>query len=154
MEAFLSVDPLAPQPEPQLTGRSGQLAARRREALDDVLAVLARKSHRPRVVLYAATEPGEEAGPDLAACRSYVEGLGGWTVTAFHFDDCGRTVPLYERPGWKQVRASLSGGFARGVVTINRQAVALTDEPYDHLLTWLDSHRAFLDFPVRPGFDR
>jgi hypothetical protein len=150
---FLSEDPGEIPPGPAPASRAGQLTARRRETKDDVLGFLATKGRTPSVVLYAATEPGEDVGPDLAACNAYAVAQG-WKVTGHHFDDTGRTTPLVERTGWRQVRASISAAFAHGVITINRQALAMTDDAYAQVLGVLDGHRAFLDFPPVPGVSR
>lgn len=136
--------------DPENEGPAGGLADRRRVDMDRVLGALAAKGRRPKIVAYAAVERGEDPAPDLGACRKYAE-FHGWEITGWHFDDCGRTTALEDRAGWKKIRAAVGGGFAHGIVAVNRAAVALEMEPYDAVLDWLDVNGAFLGLVLSGG---
>ncbi|MFI7278497.1 hypothetical protein [Streptomyces sp. NPDC049879] len=123
--------------------RGGRLAAQRKELMDSVVARLTATGRQVKVIPYAVAEPGEDPGPDLALCRKYAEEQG-WTLAQPHFDETGRAAALEDRPAWRQVRALVSGGFARGVVAVNRATLTMADAPYEELLTWLTVHRSFL----------
>lgn len=126
-------------------GRAGQLAGRRREQMVRVLSQLRGRHRTVRVAVYARAEAGGDPGPALAATREYAENTG-WSIASWHFDEAARSVALDDLGGWKQAAAAVSGGFAHGVVTVDRNAVIKPGDldAYAGLLGWFERHGAFL----------
>lgn len=131
--------------EPLVDGRAGQLAGRRREQMVRVLAGLRGRHRTVRVAVYARTEAGGDPGRALAAAREHAENVG-WSVSCWHFDEASPRAAASTLDGWKQAAAAVSGGFAHGIVTVDRDAVAPGNDhdAYAALLGWFERHGAFL----------
>lgn len=151
-DTFLAPDdptawpPFTPAPEAKPGSRATRLAGLRREHMSEVLQRIAATCRPVRVAVYALADRGQDPGPDLAAVRQWVDERDGWAIASWHFDDTGPRVPLADRPGWQQARATVSGGFASGLVTVNRNALVLPSDHdgYEQLLDWFVRHAAFL----------
>ncbi|MFJ4623651.1 hypothetical protein [Streptomyces sp. NPDC088812] len=94
-----------------------------------------------KVVVYA-NAPGGDPSRSLSAAEAYALDCG-WHVVGRFVDVTTDTQP-WERQEWPKVLRKLRGGFAQGVVTDDRSAVSVTDEPYEQTLRWLFDHFSFV----------
>jgi hypothetical protein len=115
--------------------RLGQL---RRSAFD---AAITRHGAAFKVVLYANTTMGDPAH-SLAAAEAYAYECG-WHIVGRFVDVTANPQP-WAREEWPKVLRTLRGGFAQGVVTDDRSAVSVADEPYEQTLHWLFDHFSFV----------
>jgi hypothetical protein len=96
-----------------------------------------------KVVVYALVLHGEDPADILGVAEAYAL-QRGWRVIGRLSDESGRAQP-WEREGWRQALKTLRGGFGQGVVTVDRTAVSVADEPYEQTLHWLLDHFSFVE---------
>lgn len=95
-----------------------------------------------KVLLYAAVPTGEDPAPSLELAEAYaVE--HGWRVTDRLVDRVATPEP-WARQQWRCALKALRGGFAQGIVTVDRSAVSAADEPYEQTLHWMLDHFSFV----------
>ncbi|MGW0825213.1 hypothetical protein [Streptomyces sp. NPDC002845] len=121
-----------------------RLGRLRRAAMD---AAVRREGARYQVVVYAVVPAGDDPAAALELAEAYARERD-WCVIDRLVDEPGNSRP-WAREEWRRVLKALRGGFAQGVVTIDRSAVSLADEPYEQTLHWLLDHFSFVAH-VRP----
>jgi hypothetical protein len=120
--------------------QQARLRALRRSTVDGAIT---RKGAPYKVVVYALVPHGEDPADALAVAESYAL-QRGWRVIGRLSDESGHAQP-WNRAGWRQALKALRGGFGQGVVTIDRTAVSVADEPYEQTLHWLLDHFSFVE---------
>lgn len=95
-----------------------------------------------KVVLYATATAGEDPAPALMMAETYSQERG-WRVIGRFVDEATDTPP-WTREEWPKALRTLRGGFAQGLVTVDRSAVSPVDEPYEQTLHWLLDHFSFV----------
>ncbi|MFP1628864.1 hypothetical protein ACLB9X_27655 [Streptomyces sp. 5K101] len=121
-----------------------RLGRLRRTAVDTAIT----KPGAPfKVVLYATAPAGQDPAPALTLAERYSHERG-WHVVGRFVDEAADTPP-WTREEWPKALRTLRGGFAQGLVTIDRTAVSPADEPYEKTLHWLLDHFSFVAH-VRP----
>ncbi|CAL9614410.1 hypothetical protein SUDANB1_05696 [Streptomyces sp. enrichment culture] len=105
---------------------------------------------RAAVVLYACIAPGEQQDDIVTRLRKYAEARD-WVIAGTVVDHTTTATPLDSRPNWRQAKALIVDGQARGIVTTSRRACAETAST-PVLSEWLDTHNAFLaeTTPITP----
>jgi hypothetical protein len=129
-----------PTEEPRVTTyREARLSRLRQSTFDTAVN---RADATYKVVLYASVAAGHDPFQALALAEEYAQERG-WQVVARLTDDATDAKP-WEREEWREILKALRGGFAQGVVTVDRSAVSPADEPYEQTLRWLLDHFSFV----------
>ncbi|MFF3460518.1 hypothetical protein ACFYXH_40845, partial [Streptomyces sp. NPDC002730] len=103
------------------------------------------------VIVYALTNVrGERPVRALERAQAYARYMRWRVVAGSFYDDCGMTDPM-ERPDLTRALRAVAGGFAQGIVTVDRAAVSAADGEYENALTFLRDHHSFLAH-VPPDF--
>ncbi|MFF7359012.1 hypothetical protein ACFZA1_41415 [Streptomyces filipinensis] len=129
---------------PVTTYRQARLSRLRRSTLDTAVS---RAGATYKVVLYASVAAGTDPAPVLDLAEEYARARG-WLVVA-RLADARSAAGPGKREQWRQALKALRGGFAQGVVTVDRSTVSPTDESYEQTLHWLLDHFSFVAH-VRP----
>ena len=96
------------------------------------------------VVLYVATDVDHDPEPILELCRRYAKGRW-WHVAAEVTDTVvDALLPTTRRPGWRQLRDLVVGGWAHGVLTYTGPMIAIGRDPYTDMEMWLEHRACFL----------
>ncbi|MFF8880738.1 hypothetical protein [Streptomyces flaveolus] len=95
-----------------------------------------------KVVLYSTAAAGADTGHSLALAEDFAQNCG-WRVVGRFADEDADGRP-WTRREWQKALSALRGGFAQGVVTLDRSTVAPTDELYEETLLWLLDHFSFV----------
>lgn len=119
--------------------QQARLGRLRRSTLDTAVT---RPGSPYKVVLYATATAGEDPAPALTLAESYSHERG-WRVVGRFVDEAADTLP-WTREEWPKALRTLRGGFAQGLVTVDRSAVSAADEPYEQTLIWLLDHFSFV----------
>lgn len=128
---------------------SSRLSALRRSVYE---AAMAGGRGPVAVVPYALTAVGENPDVALVRVKAYADEMG-WRVAEVIFEDCRVSNPT-SRGGWRRALDAVSGGFAHGIVTVDRCAVSTSDRAYEQVLEWLHVRVAFLAHVPSPGVDQ
>lgn len=129
-----------PTEEPRgTTCREARLSRLRRSTFDTAVS---RADATYKVVLYASVATGLDPCPALDLAEEYAH-KQRWQVVA-RFADAATYARPWEREEWREILKALRGGFAQGVVTVDRSAVSPADEPYEQTLRWLLDHFSFV----------
>ncbi|GAB2891906.1 hypothetical protein [Streptomyces mayteni] len=100
--------------------------------------------HRVPVVLYVATCVDHAPQPILEFCRSYAQARP-WRVAAELTDAIADPLlPTTRRPGWRQLRELVVGGWAHGVLTYAGPMIAIGRDAYTDMELWAQHRACFL----------
>jgi hypothetical protein len=95
------------------------------------------------VVLYVATTVDHHPEPLLELCRRYAKARW-WRVAAELTDTIvDPLLPTTRRPGWRQLRQLVDGGWAHGVLTYTGPMIAIGQDAFTDMEMWAE-HRACL----------
>jgi hypothetical protein len=120
--------------------QGARLDALRRTVYEEAMAN--REKGAVSVVLYALTTVGKNPDEALSRAKAYADQMG-WRTANVLFDDCGMTAPA-TRDGWRKAIDHVAGGYAHGILTVNRSAVGASDSEYEQVLQWLRLRVVFL----------
>lgn len=124
---------------PALANQAPRLAAMRKSIQEAAV--------RPRtgfkVVMYALTTSDHAPTQTIGRLRAYA-GEMNWRVHPTVFYDSQATADPLGRPAWTRAVSIVAGGFAQGVVTLDRAVVSTDERRYEEALNLFRDFQSFL----------